>query len=98
MREGAVLDRPVPGEEVAQVVAVAAQRRRREVVTRQAGQERRHPARFARRSASAACIARKVIPRVRPRFIACNTADQTPISRPIRLHAMIARNKQAVRA
>jgi len=44
--EGGVLDGPVPRQEVAQVVTVAAQRRRREVVTRQAGQEGRHPARF----------------------------------------------------
>ena len=38
--------RSVPGEEMAQIVAVAAQGRRREVVMRQAGEERCHPARF----------------------------------------------------
>src|SRR5665213_3952411 len=52
--EGGVLDGPVPRQEVAQVVTVAAQRRRREVVTRQAGQEGRHPARFG--GASLGCM------------------------------------------
>ncbi len=42
--ERAVMDCAVPGGEVVQVVAVAAQRRRRQVIARQAGEERRHPA------------------------------------------------------
>ena len=46
--EGAVLHRAVPGEEVAQIVAVTAQGGRREVVARQAGEEGRHPSRLAR--------------------------------------------------
>ena len=46
--EGAVLDRAVPGQEMAQVVAVAAQGCRCEVVTRQAGEKGRHPSWFAR--------------------------------------------------
>ena len=45
--EDAVLDGLMPREEMAQVVAVAAQGRRREIVLRQAGEERRHPARLA---------------------------------------------------
>ena len=66
MAKGAVLDAAVPGEEVAQVVAVAAQGRRREVVTRQAGEERSPSSPVRRVIASAACIARNVIPRVSP--------------------------------
>jgi len=42
--EAVVLDAAVPGQEMPQIVPVAAQGRRREVVTRQAVEERRHPA------------------------------------------------------
>ena len=42
--ERAIMDRAVPGDEVARVVAVAAQCRRRQITARQAGEERRHPA------------------------------------------------------
>jgi hypothetical protein len=44
--EGAVLNTPVPREEVAKVITVSAQGCRREVVTRQTGEESRHPIRF----------------------------------------------------
>ena len=44
--EGAVLNTPVPRKEVAKVISVSAQGCRREVVTRQTGEESRHPTRF----------------------------------------------------
>ena len=44
--EGAVLNTPVPREEVAKVITVSAQGCRREVVPRQTGEERRHPVRL----------------------------------------------------
>ena len=97
MANGAVLDGPVPGQEMTQVVAIAAQGRRREVVTRQAGEEGDHPARFGGRSPRLLVLHAKSSPALAPRFVACNTPVQIPISRPMRLHAMIARNKQAVR-
>ncbi len=62
-------------EEITQIVAIAAQGRRREVVTRQAGEERRHPARFAG-DRLGRLYARRVIPALAPLFAACNTASQ----------------------
>jgi hypothetical protein len=44
--EDAILHTPVPREEVAKVITVSAQGCRREVVTRQTGEESRHPIRF----------------------------------------------------
>jgi hypothetical protein len=44
--ERAVLDTPVPRKEMAKIITVAAQCRRREVVMRQTGEESRHPIRF----------------------------------------------------
>jgi len=46
-RESIRLDRGVTGEEMTQIVAVSAQRRRREVLACQAVEERRHPGWFA---------------------------------------------------
>lgn len=43
---GAVLGTPVPSEEVPQVIAVAAQGGRRQIVARQAREERSHPDRL----------------------------------------------------
>ena len=50
-RERVRLDRGVPGEEVPQIVPIAAQRRRREVLARQAIKERHHPGRVVYRRA-----------------------------------------------
>lgn len=46
--EGTVRDRAAPGDEMTQVAAAAAQSRGRQVVARQVGEERRHPAWLAR--------------------------------------------------
>ncbi len=99
-REPIRLDHGAPGEEVPQIVAIAAQRRRREVLTCQAVKERHHPGRVAYRQT------------LGRRCLYCTQCDP-PVSPPSLLrarcplwhgdasqsglHSMIARNKPAVR-
>ena len=97
-REAVVLNAGAPGEEMEQVVAVAAPRRRGEIGALKVGEESVSASPDRMRPAAAAAVLHAMSsPALDPWFIACNMPGLGRHSMQVGLHAIIARNKPPVR-